>query len=142
MSKSSKKFPKISANVRTREAHSRGVLRKQIRESSGMARWQAWEAKRAYGWHTRHLLLTYAIIRGLPYAACERAAAESPSASEIANLAAAYGYEVSDDTALEWLKGNPIPTVQLLPPVAAPVQVQAAPVKKEGFFASLVRRFA
>lgn len=101
-----KKYPEVSKALREREEHSKNVLRKAIRESSREARSRAWDEKRAYGWHTRHLLLTYALIRGLPYSVCERSPAEEPSLRKISDLASEYGAPRSVDEVSAWLAAS------------------------------------
>jgi hypothetical protein len=64
------RFPEIRAELRQREASSR-EMRQCINDSSGLERWQAWQDKRTFGADTRALLLTYAILRGMPYRVVE-----------------------------------------------------------------------
>jgi len=64
------RFPEIKAEVKVRQAESQAI-RKQINEAHGLDRWCLWQEKRRYGTDTRYLLLAYAFLRGMPYAACE-----------------------------------------------------------------------
>lgn len=47
-------------------------LRRRIHRSKGEKRFNAWYAKRALGQRTRHLLLAYAYLRGVPYEKLEK----------------------------------------------------------------------
>lgn len=49
---------------------------RRIRESSGMDRWRARVEKSIHGRYTRHLLLAYAMVRGIPYRALEQTCKE------------------------------------------------------------------
>ena len=99
------KFPSIKKELGERELHSREI-RKTIRASSGMSRWVSWQDKRHYGRDTRHLLLAYGMVRGLPYLACEAKCGEfnRPSSSAIAAHARAHGIELDLEVVKAWLK--------------------------------------
>ena len=108
----------MKTSLREREAQSR-ELRKAIHASSGMDRWHAWQDKRAFGRDTRHLLLAYAFVRGMPYLAAEPKCGEfnKPSATAIGIAAMNHGVELNLDEVKTWLKGPTEAVAQA--PVAA-----------------------
>jgi hypothetical protein len=99
------KFPEIRAELRQREQESRAI-RKQINESSGMARWAFWEEKRNYGGATRDLLLAYAFLRGMPYRVCEPKTSEDYSrfAPAIQCCLSAHGHEFEKEAIKAWFE--------------------------------------
>lgn len=99
------KFQKIQDDIKGRALQSREI-RKTINASSGLARWAAWQDKRAYGRDTRHLLLAYGMVRGLPYLACEPKCGEDnkPSPSAIVAHAKDHGIELDIEAVKTWLK--------------------------------------
>ena len=100
-----KRYPEISKCIREREEHSRSVLRKAIRESVREAKSLAWEDKRAYGSHTRHILLTYALLRGIPRSAVERVWRTGASRYQIQTIAKSFGVELTPEQVCDWLDG-------------------------------------
>ncbi len=135
---SSKKYPELSKAIRERETHSRGVLRKAIRDSVREAKSQAWNEKRSYGWYTRHLLLTYAMLRGLPYAVCERNCHEAPSCHRIEKIAEEFGAPRSNEFIQAWVQGEEPPVETSAAPTPLPVSPVEPPPSK-GIFAGLKR---
>lgn len=97
------KYPSIRNELREREAHSRDI-RKQIHAASGMDCWYLWTEKRSYGADTRHILLAYGFVRGLPYHVCEGKCGEGngPSVSTIHAIVNAHK-AVSLDDVRAWL---------------------------------------
>jgi len=147
MSKKNVKFPEIKKTICEREHVSRRVLRGAIREATGMDRWAAWVDKRDYGDETRLLLLAYAMLRGLPYVACEKKCGEfnKPSASGICNVAAAHGFQLDLAAVKAWLASEPAP-VAVVPEApkseTVPVVLQAASSERPGFLARLFGKTA
>lgn len=101
------KNEKMQMALKERANHSREI-RKTIHGSAGMDRWSAWQEKRWYGADTRHLLLAYGMVRGLPYLACEPKCGETnqPSPSAIQAWAAEHGVVLTQDAIKAWLKGE------------------------------------
>lgn len=99
----------VRSRLRQRETGSR-ALRKAIHESSGMDRWYAWQEKRSFGRETRHLLLAYAFLRGVPYARAEPKCGDTngPSILDIVAVAGTHG-PASVDAVRAWLDGTPLP---------------------------------
>jgi hypothetical protein len=137
MSNKNVKYPEIRKSLNEREQTSRSKYRKSIHESKGMDRWWAWVAKREYGTDTRHLLLAYAMLRGLPYSVCERNAEIRPSALAIRVTAKEYGHMLTEDAIHAWINGESEPAQV---PVPAPVQTVPEPTPpptKPGLFKRL-----
>lgn len=158
MSKKNVKYPEIKKSICEREHTSRSVHRAAIRDSKGMDRWAAWNDKRDYGRDTRHLLLTYGMLRGFPYVACEPKCGEFnyPSVMAIVTLAQSYGHKLEIEAVKAWIAARPAaPEVvegvlsQEEPPKPAEPKVQAptAPIPaqvpgKPGIFARLFGKTA
>jgi len=104
MSKKRVKFPELRSSIRSRQDESRAI-RARIHASSGMDRWYVWQEKRSYGHDTRTELLTYAMLRGVPYLACEKKCEDGnhPSSSSISAVAKFYGHEVTPEQVRTWL---------------------------------------
>lgn len=146
MSKKNVKFPKVRTELRVRETESREI-RKKIHASKGMDRWHAWREKRDYGEETRHLLLAYGWMRGLPYEACEKKCGElnSPSPSYIANLATDHGVTTTSETIKVWLAVREGVTavqaaIEAAPAPEPPPAVAPAEAPAPGFLARLFGR--
>jgi hypothetical protein len=159
MSKKNVKFPEMKAAVREREHTARTVYRKAIQDKAGMDRWQAWVEKRLYGEDTRSMLLAYGMIRGLPYAACEKKCGDLnfPSPTSIAHYANTFGSRVvTFDEAEAWIALRDAPVEAAAPapapeayaaiqdtPPAPPAAPEATPPPEEpkGFVEGLRRLF-
>jgi len=101
-----KRNAKMTAALRERETESREIG-KTIRASKGYARWAAWQEKRAYGHETRHMILAHALMRKIPYLACEKKCREDnrPSPSDISLALTEQGIALPIETIRAWLKG-------------------------------------
>jgi len=135
MDKQQKKeaLKKFNAAARSRETEARQI-RKDIQGSSGMTRWALWNDKRDFGYNTRHVLLAYAFVRGMPYKAAEPNCAEDnvPSRVEIAGwLKAITDLDVAADEISAWLGAQPVAA-------PAPVVQMPVPAEKPGFFGQAV----
>jgi len=153
MSKKNVKYPEIKKSICEREHLSRTDLRAAIRNSSGEERWTAWAEKRRYGHDTRHLLLAYGMLRGLPYVVCEPKCDEfnAPSVTGIQTAAKLHGHTLEIDTIRAWLSAQqagteavketpaaPIPS----PALETPVVIPAAVPGKPGIFARMFGKSA
>lgn len=138
------KFPKIKKSLCEREHISRSVHRKAIQESTGMNRWQAWVAKRSYGEDTRHLLLAYGFLRGLPYVACEKKCDDKnlPSARSIASAAGEQGVNLDVEAVKTWIAETSYVAPEPVPVTAPVLAVPMPESEPKGFFARLFRRTA
>jgi hypothetical protein len=145
MSSKQKKFSEISKAIRERQEYSVTVLRKAIRDSVKEARSHAWHDKRVYGWETRHLLLTYAMLRGRPRSSCEKKSYDFPSTYLIENLCKEHGHPRTREQIKAWLEdesSHVVPEVSaqsiveptVLPP---PVLQVAVPPQQSGFFGTI-----
>lgn len=93
----------IRKTIAERQETSRAIHRR-IRDARGLERHELWLEKRRYGVETRHLLLAYARLRGMPYANVERHSTHPPSASAIADLVMLHGGPACDaDDIRRWL---------------------------------------
>lgn len=108
MSKKSK-FPELKREICEREAASREI-RKKIRATSGLDRYEAWMEKRSEGSTTRCLLLLYAMLRGMPRNVSE--AKHSPADhwwihNGMSHMAAQRKLELTKEAIELWLKTAP-----------------------------------
>lgn len=96
-------------NKRTSESRE---YNKKIQESSGLERHGLREEKKEYGRTTRHLLLTHAFLRQVPYKRVERHTEDYPSSSTIAMFVADAIQEIKSHGLIEevsnWLSDEAI----------------------------------
>jgi hypothetical protein len=89
------------------------AIRARIRESSGRARYDAWNEKRAVGDEARAHLLAYALLRGRAYAAVESSTRAAPSPRVLHQVLAqqvpARAGEWSLEAIAAWLAVPPSP---------------------------------
>src|SRR4051812_20771206 len=104
MSKKSR-YPELKQEIRDREKDSREI-RKRIRASSGMDRWQAWQDKRGEGNTTRCLLLIYAMLRRVPRVVVEGKHDANHHwwiASGMHRMAEQRGFALTKEAIADWL---------------------------------------
>lgn len=98
---------KLKSSIKGCEAKGRELVQK-IAATSDMERWQAWAEKRNWGWPTRHCLLAYAFVRGVPYSALEKSTREDnrPSAERVRAWLTDAGVEVTEEAVRAWIEGE------------------------------------
>lgn len=104
MSRKHVKVTDIKSDIVERQTRSQAI-RRSIRTSRGLVRWGFWEDKRALGADTRHVLLAYAFLRGMPYLACEKNTEKPVSIEPIADYARKFARDVepTNDQVRIWL---------------------------------------